>query len=303
MVLDEMHRTGAAVWERNVKILLNTYPDTELLGLTATPIRYLDNQRDMAKELFDNCIADSMTLGEAIARGILPAPKYVVSLYTSGDSIEKQLHNYRDRICRSSAEIRRDAEEYLEKLRRTLEKAEGLDNIFARHLKKAKYIAFCANVEHMDDMVKRVPRWFGEVDGAPHIWICVDMFNEGIHVADVDGVILFRPTISPIIYKQQIGRALSALRSDMLLIIDAVNNWIQRQMRRYFAYGHNTPLTEDQITRLETIGMNWEGRFKRQWDRAYEEAERFYRENGHLNVPVDYKPNGVNLKKLDLSSA
>ena len=42
------------------------------------------------------------------------------------------------------------------------------------------------------------------------------MFNEGIHVADVDGVILFRPTISPIIYKQQIGRALSKMKEGML---------------------------------------------------------------------------------------
>lgn len=36
------------------------------------------------------------------------------------------------------------------------------------------------------------------------------MLNEGIHVDDVDGVILLRPTVSPIIYLQQIGRALSA---------------------------------------------------------------------------------------------
>lgn len=36
------------------------------------------------------------------------------------------------------------------------------------------------------------------------------MLNEGVHVDDVDGVILLRPTVSPIIYLQQIGRALSA---------------------------------------------------------------------------------------------
>ena len=36
------------------------------------------------------------------------------------------------------------------------------------------------------------------------------MLNEGVHIEKIDGVILFRPTASPIIYKQQIGRALSA---------------------------------------------------------------------------------------------
>ena len=39
---------------------------------------------------------------------------------------------------------------------------------------------------------------------------CIDMLNEGVHVEGISGVILFRPTISPIIYKQQIGRALTA---------------------------------------------------------------------------------------------
>ena len=43
----------------------------KLLGLSATHIRYLDNQHDMTEELFDRNIASYMTLGEAIVRGIL----------------------------------------------------------------------------------------------------------------------------------------------------------------------------------------------------------------------------------------
>ena len=84
-----------------IRLLLKTFPDMKVLGLSATPIRYLDNQRDMADELFDNCIADCMTLGEAIARGILPAPKYVVSLYTidkESDNYDDALKTYRNRI-------------------------------------------------------------------------------------------------------------------------------------------------------------------------------------------------------------
>ncbi|MFR5880821.1 MAG: hypothetical protein ACLUEQ_08455 [Cloacibacillus evryensis] len=41
-----------------------------VLGLSATNIRYLDNQRDMADELFDGNIASEMTLGEAVVRGM-----------------------------------------------------------------------------------------------------------------------------------------------------------------------------------------------------------------------------------------
>ena len=49
------------------------YPDAKLLALTATNVRYLDNNRDMAEELFDGRIASEMTLSEAIVRGVLPA--------------------------------------------------------------------------------------------------------------------------------------------------------------------------------------------------------------------------------------
>ena len=51
------------------------------------------------------------------------------------------------------------------------------------------------------------------------------MLNEGVHVDDVDGVILLRPTVSPIIYLQQIGRALSAGSQNTPVIFDLVNNF------------------------------------------------------------------------------
>ena len=50
------------------------------------------------------------------------------------------------------------------------------------------------------------------------------MLNEGIHLDDISGVILLRPTVSPIVYKQQIGRALSARRKRDTVIFDVVLN-------------------------------------------------------------------------------
>ena len=79
IILDEFHRCGAEMWGKGVKSLLETYPEASVLGLSATAIRYLDNQRNMADELFDGCVASEMTLGEAIVRGILNPPKYRVS--------------------------------------------------------------------------------------------------------------------------------------------------------------------------------------------------------------------------------
>ena len=323
IIFDEAHRAGASVWQTGVERLLDVYPDAQILGLTATPIRYLDNQRDISEELFDGCVADSMTLGEAIARGILPAPKYVVSLYTIDgdmDFYDREFHSYRDRIRRSSAARRERAEEYLEKLRRALEKAEGLDVVFAKHLTRGKYIAFCANIEHMHDMVKKVPQWFGGVDAEPHVYsvwadspsarddyaafradetdhlrlmFCVDMFNEGIHVENIDGVILFRPTISPIIYKQQIGRALSALKGGTPLIIDAVNNFeslysissIREEMREFASYYRNEHREDelavehfeiiDEVRECRQLFEALEETLTLSWEAMYQEAKRY----------------------------
>lgn len=81
IILDEFHRCGAREWGRAVDYLLNIHPQVKLLGLSATNIRYLDNNRNMAEELFDGCIASEMTLGEAIVRGILPAPQCVTTIF------------------------------------------------------------------------------------------------------------------------------------------------------------------------------------------------------------------------------
>lgn len=81
IVLDEFHRAGAEEWGRRVKYLLDYYAGIPVLGLSATNVRYLDNSRDMAEELFEGNVASQMTLGEAIVRGILPSPKYITALY------------------------------------------------------------------------------------------------------------------------------------------------------------------------------------------------------------------------------
>ena len=80
IILDEFHRCGAQMWGAGVDALLSANIHVPILGLSATAIRYLDNQRDMADELFDGFVASEITLGEAIVRGILSPPKYVISI-------------------------------------------------------------------------------------------------------------------------------------------------------------------------------------------------------------------------------
>ena len=252
IILDEFHRCGAALWGQAVARLLIQFPDAEILGLSATNIRYLDNQRDMADELFDGNIASEMTLGEAIVRGILAAPKYVLTAFVYQNELDRLQRRI---LCHQNKAVRDAAEKYYEALRRALELADGLDVIFEKHMAKktGKYLVFTSNIEAMKTCMGHVSEWFGRVDPEPHVYslysldpetlrsfeefkadddtthlrllFCIDALNEGIHIDDVDGVILFRPTVSPIVYKQQIGRALAAGKTNTPVIFDIVNNF------------------------------------------------------------------------------
>ena len=115
IILDEFHRCGAQEWGKSVRKLLDTYPNAKRLGLSATNIRYLDNQRNMAEEIFNGKIASEMTLGEAIAREILPEPKYVIAMY----SYQKQLEQLKKRIqTLSNQGLVTENQKLLEQLRR-----------------------------------------------------------------------------------------------------------------------------------------------------------------------------------------
>ena len=59
----------------------------------------------------------------------------------------------------------------------------------------------------------------------------VDMLNEGLHVEDISGVIMLRPTDSRIIYLQQLGRALSSDTSrEKTIVFDLVNNYLKNNL-------------------------------------------------------------------------
>ena len=340
IILDEFHRCGAAEWGRSVKKLLDTYPEAKRLGLSATNIRYLDNQRNMAVEIFEGNIASEMTLGEAIIRGILPEPKYVIAMY----SYKKELDQLKKRIKNlSNKGLIEENQKLLEQLRRALEQADGLDDVFAKHMSKknGKYILFCSSKEHMDEMKDQAGEWFHKVDQNPHIYTafynnaatskefvafkaddsshlkllyCIDMLNEGIHVDDVDGVILLRPTVSPIIYMQQIGRALSAGSGETPVIFDLVNNFdslycvdcLQNEMQEARVlfpsiYGKNSRFEDrfriiDETKDSRKLFLRLQDNLNSAWEVYYAAARQWYEATGHLKVPKGYvTPSGLTL--------
>lgn len=57
-------------------------------------------------------------------------------------------------------------------------------------------------------------------------------------------------------------------------------------------------LPQEQVERLDALGMDWTNRNDRKWQAAYDAAARYYQAHGDLNVPSEYiDPDGVLLGK------
>ncbi len=283
IILDEFHRAGATQWGIAVDKLLKAFPKAWVLGLTATNVRYLDGHRDMAQELFDGFVVSKIGLCEAMAKGILPTPKYVIGVYKFDD----KMNTYQSRIDEMpDPEKKKLSQEALDKLKRKLLNAGGMDKIFPRHIteKNSKFIIFCSSIGHAYEMIGKVPEWFCGIDLNPHVYFVntenemsqkellkfieddsdhlkllfsVDMLNEGVHVENIDGVILLRPTKSPALYKQQIGRALCTGSRKKPIIFDLVNNF-------------------DNLYNIESVREEWEDAriaYQRQYCDEQEEME------------------------------
>ena len=228
-------------------------------------------------------------------------------------------------------------------MRRALEQADGLEKVIEHHItnKSGKYIVFCANKEHMDEMISHVPEWFAKVNAEVAVYeaysddpgtdkafadfktdesdklkllFCIDMLNEGVHVEGISGVILFRPTISPIIYKQQIGRALTAGDTAAPLILDVVNNFeglcsiagLQNEMQeavyRLNANGEGDRIITERFEVIEQVHdcrvlfEQLQASLSSSWNHYFSEASIYYAEHGDLNIPKRYTtPAGLSL--------
>lgn len=249
--LDEMHRALAKEWSKGIKRLLEMYPDAKVLGLSATPIRYLDRCRNVVNELFGGNLACDMSLSQAILDGILPMARYVCGVY----SYEKDTESLNKRIEKScnSEEEKKELLKELKALKENLDKANGVADIFRKYVVNGneKFVVFLKNTTHLREMKPVIEKWFTDAgfsvrmyethyknvdkdkefqafkedkeNGIVKVCLSVNMLAEGIH-GDIDGVIMLRETISPNMYFQMIGRAFSCGKKTIPLIFDLVAN-------------------------------------------------------------------------------
>lgn len=143
---------------------------------------------------------------------------------------------------------------------------------------------------------------------------CIDALNEGVHVDGISGVILLRPTVSPIIYKQQIGRALQTgikqssvifdivLNIENLYSIGSVEEEMQIATSYYRSLGLDDEIVNDHFKIIDEVHDCLElfdrlgETLSASWNLMYEKAKEYYAENGNLEVPKRYvTPGGYTL--------
>lgn len=253
IILDEFHHCGAPEWGKGIDRLIQRNERAKILGLSATPLRYFDGLRDMADELFENNVASEMSLEEAIERGILPEATYVSALY----GYNQQLESIQEKINKiKDIDKQQQAQRLLNGLRAKLDAdTRNLSDLFFTYMQNpnGKYIIFCRNIENMNEKIEQAHEMFGRVnpnitvrtvsskikesdriltefeqdkdEGTLKLLYVVNMINEGYHIRDLDGVIMMRPTFSPTIFTQQLGRALTVGGDKKPVVLDLVNNF------------------------------------------------------------------------------
>lgn len=243
VIADEMHHLGSDVWGKK---FAETYLQSEnhkIIGLTATEIRYLDNSRDMAEEIFGNIRVDGCDLPTAINTGVLPTFKYVSALYcdeSDFDEWKEKAGKIKDIKTQIELKGRLDV-----CIKNMVSVKQAVNENLTDDYKKI--IVFLNNVESKEtalEMFRDVfpTANFYDVDYGKQrtanneqinkfkadenrvVLFAVDMLNEGIHIKGTDCVIMFRKTVSPQVYLQQLGRGLASGTDKMPVIFDFVCN-------------------------------------------------------------------------------
>lgn len=229
IVIDEFHHAVTAQYQRIVRYFKPKF----LLGLTATPER-MDGKN--IYEICDYNVPYEITLKDAINKGILVPFRYY-GIYDDTDY----------------SEVKYERGHYDEKgLNRIyIENGKRFDLIY-RHYQKyhsKRALGFCCSKLHAEAMAKEFSRRgipsaavYSNADGEfsedrekairklkggeIRVIFSVDMFNEGVDIPAVDMVMFLRPTESPVVFLQQLGRGLRKSRGkEYLNVLDFIGNY------------------------------------------------------------------------------
>jgi superfamily II DNA or RNA helicase len=224
LIIDEAHHATAATYKK----VLGYFRPQFVLGLTATPER-ADGQSIL--EIFRDS-AHRLSLREAVERGEL-VPIRCFRVQTNVDLSRVRFNQVQYN--------RKDIEEAVIVPPRD----RLIVETYLNHVVRRKAVVFCVNVRHGEVLAElfrqtgvparsvsgRMPRADREKyltqfhEGDVRVLCACDILNEGWDCPDVEVLLMARPTLSKVIYMQQLGRGTrKAPGKECLVVIDFVDN-------------------------------------------------------------------------------
>lgn len=229
MVVDEFHHAVNEQYRR----IVNYFRPRFMLGLTATPER-MDGKN--IYEICDYNVPYEISLKEAINKGIL-VPFHYYGIYDETDySLFRLVKGHYEEKDLNGAYIGN---------------AKRYDLIYKYYMKyrSKRALGFCCSKQHAEEMAKEFCKRgiesvavYSDANGEfsedrnraieklkkreIKVIFSVDMFNEGVDIASLDMVMFLRPTESPIVFLQQLGRGLRTSKGkEYLNVLDFIGNY------------------------------------------------------------------------------
>ena len=241
LVIDEFHHAVNDQYRRIVEYFKPQF----LLGLTATPER-MDGRN--IYEICDYNVPYEISLQEAINKGML-VPFHYYGIYDDTDY--SGIH-----IVRGKYDEKELNETYIGNVHRH----ELIYKYYCKYGSK-RALGFCCSRAHAKEMAKEfckrgIPSVavysnadgeFSEdrsvaieklKNGEIKVIFSVDMFNEGVDITSVDMVMFLRPTESPVVFLQQLGRGLRKSKGkEYLNVLDFIGNYEKAGRVRFLLTG------------------------------------------------------------------
>ena len=230
IIIDEAHRTGATSYQN----IMRYFTPKFWLGMTASPER--TDSFDVY-EAFDHNIAYEIRLQQALEENLLCPFHYfgITDLQIDGETVDEEtgLKEFNKLTCDERVDYVIEQMEYYGYYGQC---PKGL--IFCSSKKEARILSEKFNErgyrtlaltgedgqEKREQAVERLVLNDGE-DKLDYIFT-VDIFNEGVDIPEINQVIMLRPTESPIVFVQQLGRGLrKADDKEYVVILDFIGNY------------------------------------------------------------------------------
>lgn len=230
IIIDEAHRTGAESYQR-----IMAYFEPEFwLGMTASPER--TDSYDVY-QVFDHNIAYEIRLQQALEENLLCPFHYfgITDLQIDGETVDEKT-GLRD-FAKLTSDVRVSyVIEQMEYYGYSGDRVKGL--VFCSSKKEASALSEKFNqrgyqtiaLTGEDSQEKReeaIERLVSDemADKLDYIFT-VDIFNEGVDIPEINQVVMLRPTESPIVFVQQLGRGLRKYsEKEYVVILDFIGNY------------------------------------------------------------------------------